>query len=372
MSLLTKIPVFLGIDFGLSHIKVVELTLKNNRPFLLNYGEILTEDIVVKGKKNEPETVLSVDQKMPILLEHLLQKMSPKTDTACVAMPGFSGLISLIELPQMEKAELESAVHFEAQRYIPYPLSEVILSWEVISTPAIHLSHTSDDKDNEEELMSVLMVAALHKEVEKYEHYISNSSLKMETLELETFSLARSLISETEKTGAYLIVDIGLQSTNIILVEDSFVKVNRNVNAGGAGITTTLAEALSIASDRAEILKTGDKDLLNTKESAVIFPSLELILNETKRIINAYKEKNSGSKNIHAVILSGGASKMKGLDTYCSQILGLPTRIGNPWLKVSYDEMLQKSVTAIGPSYSVAIGLALAGIESFEKESYGS
>lgn len=360
-----KKPSFLGIDFGMSRIKVVELTVKNDRPYLLNYGEIAVEFSDSKDKVSQFHTP---EEKVQALLQSLLHKMVPKSETAYVAMPGFSGLIAIIDLPKMSDEELEKAVRFEAQRYIPSPLSDVVLSWDIISSNQAVQSlgdKLANAAPKTPETLEVLLVAALHKEVEKYERYISASTLKMEMLELETFSLARSLMLDGNET--FLIIDMGSRSTNLVLVENGFIKVNRNVNAGGHEITVTLSEALNITQERAEIVKSGDKDLLNGKESSIIFPSLELVANEAQRMIAAYKEKHNGSRIDH-LILSGGVAKMKGIDAYFSKALDIVTNVGNPWQKISYDEKLEGAVSALGTSYSVAIGLALAGVEAYERK----
>lgn len=360
-----KKPSFLGIDFGMSHIKVVELVIKNDRPYLSNYGEVLVDFSSLRDNVAQSQTP---EEKTQALLLALLHKMEPKADGAYVAMPGFSGLITLIELPKMDKDELEKAVRFEAQRYIPSPLNEVVLSWDVImrqpAKEGILLGEQKTDSVKKPENDEVLVVAALYKEVEKYEKYIAGTGLKMEMLELETFSLVRSLASETNNT--FLIIDIGSRSTNLVLVEDGFIKVNRNVTAGGHEVTTTLSEALNISWERADTIKSGDKDFLNDPQSTIMFPSLELIVSEARRMIAAYKEKQTDSRVDH-VVLSGGAVKMKGMDAYLAKALGLPVNIGDPWKKVSYDGRLKNAISSLGTSYSVAVGLALAGVESYER-----
>jgi type IV pilus assembly protein PilM len=362
-------PSFLGIDFGMSRIKAVELTLKNDQPYLLNYGEVLVDFSDIRDNTIQSQTP---EEKIQTLLQALIQKMAPKSEAAYVAMPGFSGLITLIELPKMSKTELESAVRFEAQRYIPSPLSEVVLSWDIVTgqLPQNSIVQTDSSAKPAENIakasenIEVLLVAASHKEVEKYERYIETAALKMEMLELETFSLARALVSESNNT--VLIIDIGSRSTNLILVENGSIKINRNLNAGGHEITTTLSETLNITWDRANVVKSGDKDFLNNKEATIVFPSLELMLNESRRILAAYQEKHAGT-HVDSMILSGGTAKMKGIDAYFTKALGLSVSIGNPWKKISYDEKLTDAVSRLGAAYSVAVGLALAGIESYER-----
>ncbi len=354
MSIFTfRKPSFLGIDFGMSHVKAVELTLKNDRPYLLNYGEVLVDFSDIKDSAIDAQTP---EEKIQSLLLALLQGMRPQSNNAYVAMPGFSGLITLIELPKMNPSELETAIKFEAQRYIPSPLSEVVLSWDIVAP-----SSSSKSASGASESLEILLVAALHKEVEKYQRYVAATPLKMEMLELETFSLTRALAFENDKI--LLIVDIGSRSTNLILVDNGSIKINRNLNAGGHEVTTTIFEALNVSWERANAIKSGDKDFLNNKESVIMFPSLELIVNESRRMLAAYTEKHTGAQIDH-VILSGGTSKMTGLVEYFSRALNMPIEIGNPWQRIAYDKKFEQVVSKLDASYSVAVGLALAGVEA--------
>src|SRR3989344_7855600 len=153
-------PYFLGVDFGTSSIKIVELTLKKGKPYLLNFGQVDLSKLE-KGELSSPQS--SYDQEIVLYLQALLKRFRPKSDSASVAMPAFIGLISLIELPQMEEKELEEAIQFEAHKYIPSPLQAIALSWDVVGAkPA---------QDGREGRMEVLLVAALKKEVERIRGY---------------------------------------------------------------------------------------------------------------------------------------------------------------------------------------------------------
>ncbi len=319
---------------------------------LSNYGEV--EMSFTEGRNQFQ--FHSPEERVVMYLRALLTKMKPKAESAYVAMPGFSGLITLIELPRMKPEELGKAIQFEAHKYIPTTLEEVALSWDVLP---------SDEKEGPKGKMEVLLVAALHREVERYEKYLAEVNLKMEVLELETFSLVRSLVRD--KSGAHLIIDIGSRATNLILVDQGVIKVNRNLNSGGNEVTSTLADGLNISWERAEVLKRGDKDFLNTRESAIIFPTFELIGGEARRIFDAYKAKHKDAK-VESAVLSGGTAKMLGLDKYFSKMWDMTVTVGNPWEGIQYDKRLEPAIASFGTSYSVALGLALDGFESWYKK----
>ncbi|MEP7162142.1 MAG: type IV pilus assembly protein PilM [Candidatus Moraniibacteriota bacterium] len=351
-------PFFLGIDFGTSSIKVVLLSVKDNRPVLMNYGEVDLGSLERGGVSNQGD----YDATVTVYLRSLLDRMKVKTKEAYVAMPAFIGLITLVEFPEMSEQELEEAIRFEAHKYIPSPLEEVALSWEIVG-------RRESGKDPETGKVSnrieVLLVAALNKEVERYESYIKSTGCEMQLLELETFSLVRAIVDGD--TGVYLVIDIGSRATNLILVEHGLVKVSRNLDIGGKDVTRTITESLSIALDRAEALKKSGKDFLNSPESKLIFPGLQSIGAEAERMMGIYKEKHPDSR-FDGIILSGGTAGLVGLPKYFGDMLGVPVSVANPWRTILYDPKLEGAIARMGPSFSVALGLALQGVSGHLKK----
>lgn len=338
---------FLGIDFGTSAIKAVELGLKGKKIELLNYGEVSLSNLEKRAATdNRP-----YNEELSLYLRALLNRLQPRAHSAYVAMPSFIGLLSVIELPPMSDTELGEAIQFEAHKFIPSSLDDVALSWQMIGERELGPEKTKK--------VEVLAVAALKSEVERYRGYIEAAHLDLAFLELETFSLVRSLIGE--RPGLVLLIDIGARATNLVLVEDGIVRVSRNLDAGGNEITRTLMEALSITFERAEVLKKSTKDFLNTPEAGVNFPSLELVASEGKRMLDAYKERHPDVP-CQEVVLSGGSAQFTGLLQYYEKTFGLPVRLGNPWEKISFDAKLEPAIKELGTSFSVALGLAMSGI----------
>ena len=356
---------FVGIDFGTSSIKVVELSYENQKAKLENYG-VVDLNWGDKGGHQVGVTTSSYEQKLNDALKGLIAKMKLKNGAqAYVSIPGFSGLITIIELPEMQQEELAKAIQFEAHKYIPSSLDEVAMSWEIIEHVEAGQTLAQNIGKGGGRRIKVLLVAAPKKDIEHYDRLVSGVKLEVSAVELETFSIARSLVGDD--VGNFFIIDIGFRATNMILLEKGVVRVNRNIDAGGNEITTAISDSMSISRQRAEIFKKGDKDLINSKESALVIPVLELIASESKRILNAYREKNKDLR-IDGVFLSGGTSKMKGLEEYLTRSLGLPVTMGNPWRRISADENAKPLIKQLGASFSVALGLALRGMEEYRRE----
>ncbi len=344
-----KKPYFLGIDFGTSLIKAVELTVEEGKPKLVNFGEVdlsRLEKGIMTGEN-------SFDDEVALYLRALLERLQPKSDGIYAAMPAFTGLVSLIELPEMSEDELKEAIQFEAHKYIPSSLEDVALSWEVVGM------HPAAEEGGAQQ-MEILLVAALNKEVARYQKYIRDAQKKMNFLELETFSLIRSIVGH--EPGVFLVIDIGSRATNLVLVDEGLVKVSRNLDAGGKDITRTLTDALGVAPERAEAMKKSGKDFLNEAGSSMVLPALEMIASEAKRMLSTYQERYP-DKSCQGIILSGGTAQLTGLTTYYTRVFGIPVSIGDPWKRITYDPSVSAEIQRLGTSFSVAIGLALVGVD---------
>lgn len=341
---------FIGVDFGTSSIKIVELSIKNSKPFLENYGWFDLSGILQENNPNQPK-LLSFDERIKMALQSLLKKMNLQGTSVNVSIPGYSGLVVLIEFPDMNDEEVEKAIEFEAHKYIPASIEEVSISWEILKKQG-----GEDPKKN----IEVLLVAAPKREVQRLGNMFAGTEFKLDAVELETFAISRSIVGNDK--GTFLLADIGSRATNLMLVVDGTVLVNRSVDVGGNDITNTIADSLSIAKQRAESFKKEGKDIINEKETAIIMPSLELLSGEIKRVISVFKEKDKKA-NVDKIIISGGSSYLTGIEKYFSNILGVDVVRGNPFRNVTHSPEVAPFIQRTGASLSVAIGLALRGIE---------
>lgn len=342
---------FLGVDFGTSSVKVVELSIRNQKPHLENYSWAYFNAALANQDTNE----MTRDELMKISLQKVVKKMKPVSGSAYISVPAYTGLITIFELPYMEKDELEQAIKFEMHKYIPASEEEIIVSWDVIR------SETDNSPGSGTKRVKILLVAAMKEEISRYEKIMKAVKIDVKAAELETFSIVRSLVGDDQ--GTYLIVDIGFRACNVILAEKGVIKISRNIDTGGNDITKSVAESFNVSWEKAENIKKQQKDLINNKESGVIVYSLELIIDEMRRILESKKSENSSGGKVDGIIISGGSANMKGLTEYISNALGIRAIVGNPWKKIVFDEKLKSKMEAMGLSFSVAVGLALRGIE---------
>jgi len=352
--------IFLGVDVGTSTIKIVELRVIDNKPVLSNYAWMEMENAEMDFNANAFDTSYPEYLKVIVREGRFKKGWLSKTGTY-ISIPSFGGLITLIEFPEMKKEELDQAVRYEAHKYIPTSLDEVILSWDIVGKKGLG---SQDNKKNIIEPKSVnpgkiqvLLVAAAKDKVLKYEKIVKSAGLSLRAIEMESFSITRALVGNDP--GNFIIIDIGSRVCNIILVEKGEIKVNRNMDVGGRDITREISKSVNVDLERAEKLKISGKDFF-ANGSGIVFPILNLIVDEVKRVLNNYYQ---GNPSVDAIILSGGTSRLTGIDQYFSSALNIKAIIGNPFGRVGYDKRLEEKINEIKLNFSVAIGLALKGFE---------
>lgn len=368
---------FVGIDVGTSAIKIAEIKISAGKPVLSNYAWMpLNKSIRGDGSFPDFETFI------PDSIREIMKQSGIRGNNVYLSIPAFGGLISIIDFPKMAKEELEQAIRFEAHKYIPTPLEEVVLSWDVLKKEGEDstLKSMSLGGNKSEEVMpekkeaitsneerdTVLLVAASKKVVEKYEKMTKKLGLNLKSIEIESFSIVRSLIGQDP--GNFLIIDMGSRICNIMIIEKGIIVANRNIDAGGKDITNTIAKSMNIDEARAERLKVSGKNFFNT-DPRINFPALETITAEVSRMLSTfYKDGNRPIFN--SIILSGGTSGLAGINEYISKALGIKVVSGNPLGRVRYEEKLSDILQKIGPRFSVAVGLALKGVEDYSKGQY--
>lgn len=356
----------LGIDIGTSSLKVIELELRDDKPYLSNYAWITVPRIAEENNKRETDSfeVLISEQLKKIIKEGKFKK----TD-AFIAIPAFDGLVTLIDFPDMPDKDMEQAIKFEAQKYIPTSLDDVVISWEVVDNEENKkeddLARIKNDAPSEpSKKRQVLLVAASKKKVITYENIVRKSGIKLKGVEMENIAIVEALIGNDK--GNFIIIDIGSRACNIIYVEKGIVKINRNIDVGGGDITKTIEKSLGITSERAEAMKISGGDFFSS-QSSLHFSALDIITGEIARVKELLM-KNRGNINLDALVLSGGTAKLSGLKDFLQNKTGIKTIIGNPFSRIGYDKKLEKVIEKIGGRLAVCAGLALKGIkESVQK-----
>ena len=296
---------FLGIDIGTSAIKVVEMSRWGNSKKLENYGELQSKSLYQKPFRTFEKSCLTLSSKdISRAIKAILEEAEIETRQAAFSIPDFSSFFTTFEIPAVPKKELSQVVKYEARRYVPVPLSEVVLDWKVIKNSPVK---------NKEKPVSILLVTVPKEVVHQYQEIASLTELELLFLEAEVFGLIRSLVkpysplttlAKREKE-IIAIVDIGAQSTTINIVDKQELKISRSFDRfSGNELTKILSKSLNLEYSEAEAIKK-KYGLLEKKEEpgldmdvdvrSILLPLIDSMLTEIKKIFDSNKNPEKKS-----------------------------------------------------------------------------
>ncbi len=338
----------LGIDIGTSSLKVVELSRWGERRNLKNYGELRIPALYKKPFRTfEKSTLLLETRDIAKALKAILQEANIKSRRAVFSLPDFSSFFTNFQLPPMSKEEIPDAVAYEARRHIPVPLSEVIFDWQIVD-------HATQSKDS----LSVLLVAVPNEVVNQYQEIARMCELNLVALEAEVFGLIRSWAGD-ERIPTVLL-DIGAQSTTVNVASEGMLHSSHSFDIAGNTLTERLAKAFSTDYETAERDK-ATKGIAVLETTAVLSPLVDLIIKEIETQALAFKD--SEGKEVQKIVFGGGAALLPGLKDYVAKSTGKPVEIINPFHTIFYSPVLEYTLQSLGPSYAVAVGMALRALE---------
>jgi type IV pilus assembly protein PilM len=346
---LFSINSYVGIDIGSSGIKMVELKKENEYVRLLTYGFSDNFDSKIGGEWQGMDV-----KKTARMISKIRNKAGIVSKAVVAALPTYSVFSSIINVSNVTQKDLASAIQWEAKKVIPLPLDDMVIEWKLIEGQNI---------DKAPQNTKVLLTGAPRVLVSKYIEIFKEARLNLLCLETETFSLIRSLFGNDQSTG--MIVEMGTNTSDIIVVSKGIPVINRSIDAGGITITRAISSSLNIGMERSEQFKYDlGVSFISEREEVVpkiITDALSPLINEIKYVINLYQ--NKGSEKVEKIVLSGGSSLLPNFVSYLSKLLDIKVIIGDPWARISYPVDLKPVLDEIAPRISVAIGLAMREIE---------
>ena len=348
----------IGIDIGTSSIKIVQLKKEGDKFKLETYGELSFLGYLERTKDSFQTSPLKTMEAITReMLKIVIEKSETTTRNSIMAVPVFSSFTSVIELPDMADKDLARAVHFEARKYVPISLSEVTLDWKIIDSGIIKNGASNKPFKGKR----ILLIAVPNDVINKYISIAEALNLKIDALELESSSLARSLV--TDNKSSVCVLDIGARATSFTIIDKGMVQMSHSIDVAGGEMTKILARAMGIGVERAENVKTTyGLDHKEDKESKkelreILQTTVDKIINESERMIHSYQTKTN--RKIEKLILNGGSAKLAGFGPYIEEGLNIKAVVADPWPKIIYPVDLQPVLKKIGPQFSVAVGAAM-------------
>jgi type IV pilus assembly protein PilM len=339
-----------GLDISNTGIKIMAIDVK--RWLVLGYGSVDLDPVQVKE---------SLDGKSPYLSENLQSLMKSKivgtlpSNHVVLGIPTARSYSRTFTLPSTAEKTLKDAVEIEADQYIPIPSSTLYLDYEII--------------ERSKKELTVLMSGVSKTIVDRSIEAAESAGLTVTMVEPGISAVARLLTSTEDGHLPTVIVDIGPASTDIAILQGSFIRVTGGLAIGGNTFTLDIAKKLGVALENAHQLK-----VLNglsagprqDKIAAAIEPSLKHILAETKRVIRYYNERLADKNKIEQLLVVGSGSNLPGIGEYFTNELVLPARVASPWQKLDFGK-LPEPAKQFRSRYITVAGLSMVPPESIWK-----
>lgn len=382
MAIFSRNDSYIGLDVGTSSIKLVELKKEGRDALrLVTYASASGANSLMQGEGNEAIA------RTATIVREMMRKSSATATNAVVALPSLSVFSTVVSLPEMNEKDMEQAINYSAKNYVPSPLEEVVLGWTPIvekkvtlkvreedeekpQNPDKEVEKKEEDKKDVERLterknMDVFLTAAPKDLVGRYSAVVDRLGLKLVAMEIESFPLSRSLLKDTSEP--VLMVDIGDLATGFSVVENGYLRINQSVDMGGKNITEAIVARLGISYEEAEKRKQETGLLpVNGDDSlrVAMGPILRDIIDKSSNLRYLFERKRK--KKISKVVLIGGGANLKGLSEFWTEVFGVAAEVGNPWKGIRVPAVLNERLRILGPSFAVAVGLALREFEQSE------
>ncbi len=336
-------PVF-GLDIGSRTVKLVQMGSGNH---VLGFGYAgFPSDSITEGIISDPEPIAEA-------IKAVIKAPKGGKITARrvnLSVPVSKVFTRTIQLPgQLSADELEQAVRLEAEQYVPVPLPDLYIDFEIIP-----------NTDGKTEFMEVLMVAAPRAIVDSYLKLFDFVDFELEAVETGLTSITRALIAANQPKGRVLVVDFGTRSVDLAIY-DQAVRLTGTFAVGGEALTQTLVKRLGVSVEQANEIKYRfgiRQSGLQTKIMEAISPQLETLTAEFKKILKYYQDRSQDNRKIETMIMTGGSASMPGLVDYLYHAIGVPIIVGDPWMQLKSHLAPDKLEAAM---YTTAIGLAQRG-----------
>ena len=326
---------FFGLDLGSSQIKVAQAK-KAGQGFKL--AHLAVESVV---NETEAEAIKKVVKSAGI-------KLSSEVN---LALPESEVYTRIVDIPKLSETELNSAIQFEAEQYVPVSLDEVELFHQILP-----------GNDVESKTMKVLLIAVPKARLSKVTVLLDGAGLIPHNLETELFSLKRVL---AEPNRYQLLLLLSHKTTDMMVVYKGEPVLMHSLPGGGLALTRSLVSEMGLSEVQAEQYKHAyglRPDLLEGKVAGVLAPLMSELVSQIEKTY-VYLNEQGFKKAPEQVVLAGGGALLPGLTSFLVGKLNTEVVVADPFKNFVKDETFhQLAPTEANPQWSVAVGLAVKGL----------
>jgi len=333
-----------ALDIGSSSIKLVQMVMGKQGWQIRKIGlKKLPPEAIVDGSIIDSMTVTNT-------IKELLKEQNIKTTQAVSALTGHYVIIKKVTFPAATEDELAESIQWEAEQYIPFPVTEVNLDFQILGV----------DTEGRGQ-MDVMLVAVKKDVINDYTNVLSEAGLTPVVIDVDAFALENMMeINYPVVSGEMIaVVNIGASITSLTVIVDGVTAFTRSIPMGGNQFTEEIQRVLGISFIEAEDLKTGDSTSEKQAEMAraIDLVSANLIM-DIKRSLDFFLA-GGHNLNVNKIYMSGGGSNMAGLKELLQEKTSIPVEPIDPFknVELTVNDMSDDDLKTISLFFGVGVGL---------------
>lgn len=340
-----------GLDISSTSVKLLELSRSGDRYRVESYTvKALPPNAVVEKNIADPAAVAEVVRSM-------VKQSKTKLKHAAVAVAGSAVITKMIDMPiDLNDDAMESQIAAEADQYIPFPLEEVALDFEVQG-----ISPRNPDQ------VEVLLAACRRENVEVRQQVLADADLIAEKVDIEAYCMERAfeLIAEQledQEGQVVAIIDIGATMTTLSVLVDGKTVYTREQLFGGRQLTEEIQRRYGLSREEAGLAKK-QGGLPDDYEMEVLAPFKDAVVQQVTRSLQFFFSA-SQYNDVDYIILAGGVASLEGLVGLIEEKLGTQTVVANPFARMSVSSRVNAvSLANDAPALMIVTGLAMRSFD---------
>jgi type IV pilus assembly protein PilM len=340
-----------GLDIGTTAVRAAEVSVRRGQAVLERIGQAgLPEGAVADGEVIDPAAVA-------IAIKDLWRRTRIGSRRVIIGVANQRVVVRLVDLPWMEPGELRSSLAFQAGDYLPIPVDQTELDYDVIG---------EHEASSGQKLLRVLLVAAQKEMLAGHLQAVRKAGLRPVGIHLNPIALLRSLGSVAGfGEGAEALIDVGARVTNMIVHENGVLRFVRILLMGGEDVTTALERALGIDHDSAELAKLAASagDDVDSETGELVGQRLDAFVDEVRGSLDFYRSQQDATP-LSRVVVSGGGSLLRPLAERLQAAAGVPVEHGRTLAAVRVGRLGldAEELARLEPTIAVPVGLALGAV----------
>ncbi|RDH88314.1 MAG: pilus assembly protein PilM [endosymbiont of Seepiophila jonesi] len=351
-----KNPPLIGIDISSTTIKLLELSKNVGRPGAMYRVEAYGVEPLPPNEVVE-KNIADVDA-VGEAIRAVVNRSGTRAKQVAVAVSGSAVITKVISMPSaLSDQDMESQIQLEADQYIPYPLEEVNIDFEVMGP-----------SDKNPELVDVLLAASRSENVDDRVAAMELAGLNAAIVDVEAYAMENActqLVDQLPERGVdqtIAVADIGATTTTLNVLHNNKIIYTREQNFGGRQLTEEIQRRYGLSLEEAGMAKR-QGGLPDNYVPEVLEPFKEAMVQQVSRSLQFFFSSSAFSSVEH-VVLAGGSSSIPGVDELLEEKLGTPASVANPFANMSVSSKVKpQALSADAPALMIACGLALRSFD---------